>query len=409
MNPLAPVMRIFLLDIFNVLLVGCSLESISKYTRAVKGFQYSCAAAASFGLESVVRSEIEALGISATRVEDRRVLFTAGAEEIARCNLCLRTADRVYIQLAEFPAPDFDALYEGVRAAPWRDLLAPTAAVTVEAASSASRLTAVPSLQSVSRKAIADALVGPAARMPETGPRYEVRVTLQHDTATVSLDTTGAGLHKRGYRHHAGEAPLRENLAAALVLLSRWDPSRPFVDPACGSGTICIEAAMIAAAIAPGIGRRFAAEEWPSFPSSAWKQERAQAADARKPKVAVSITGSDINLAMIQAARANAVAAGVADLLDLRAAPLDTVSLAGDHGCVVCNPPYGERLGSTREACDLARELGRLRGKFPSWSFFALSALQEFPRCFGERPSRNRKLYNGNLRCWLYQYFGPLP
>ncbi len=375
----------------------------------MKGLQFSCAAAASFGLESVVRAEIEGLGIAATKVEDRRVLFTATAEELARCNLRLRSADRLYLQLAEFPSPDFDALYNGVRAAPWRDLLPPSASVTVQAASSSSRLTAVPSVQSVGKKAIADALVGSGARMSETGPRYDVHITLHRDVATVSVDTTGPGLHKRGYRRHAGEAPLRENLAAALVLLSRWDASRPFADPVCGSGTIAIEAAMIAANMAPGLGRRFAAEDWPAFPASAWKQERAAAQDARVRGVSVSITGSDIDLAMIEAAHANAAAAGVADLIQLRAAPVQTVALSGELGCVVCNPPYGERLGDAREACELARALGKLRARYPGWSLFALSALPEFPRCFGERPSRNRKLYNGNLRCWLYQYFGPLP
>ena len=375
----------------------------------MKGFPYSCAAAASFGLESVVRSEVEALGISGTRVEDRRVLFSATAEQIARCNLWLRAADRVYIQAAEFPAEDFDALYEGVRAAPWRDLLPANAAVTVEAATSASKLAAVPSLQSIGKRAIADVVAGPGGRLAETGPRCDVRISLHHDVATVSLDTTGPGLHKRGYRRHAGPAPLRENLAAALVLLSRWSASRPLADPVCGSGTIAIEAALLAANAAPGLGRRFAAEDWPTFPVSAWKSERASAADARARNLSVSITASDIDLAMIEAAHSNAAAAGVADLVAFRGAAVQTVSLEGDYGCVVCNPPYGERLGDARQACDLARALGSLRQRFPRWSFFALSALEEFPRCFGERPSRNRKLYNGSLRCWLYQYFGPLP
>jgi len=375
----------------------------------VKGFQCSCAAAASFGLESIVRSEIEDLGIHGTRVEDRRVLFEASAPEIARCNLWLRTADRLFITLAQFPAPDFDSLYEGVRAVPWRDWLGAGSAVNVEAASVKSRLTAVPSLQSVAKKAIVDAVNPSSSRMPETGPRYDVHVSLRADVATVSLDTTGPGLHKRGYRRHAGEAPLRENLAAALVMLSRWDPSRPFADPVCGSGTIAIEAALIAARIPPGAGRRFAAEDWPVFPPSAWEEERASAADARVRDLVVDITGSDRDPAMVDAARANAEAAGVGGLARFHAAAVSSFAPAKDFGCVVCNPPYGERLGSAREAQDLARELGGLRRALPSWSFFVLSAREDFPRFFGESASRNRKLYNGNLRCWLYQYFGPLP
>jgi len=375
----------------------------------VKGFRYSCAAAASFGLESVVRSEIEGLGIDGTRVEDRRVVFEATARDIARCNIWLRAADRVLIQVSEFPAPDFDALYQGIRAVPWRDLLAPFPAVTVDARSAGSKLTAAPSLQSVAKKAIVDAMTGSATRMPETGPRYDVQLSLQKDRATVSLDTTGPGLHKRGYRRHTGDAPLRENLAAALVLLSRWDPSRPFADPVCGSGTIAIEAALQAANIAPGLGRRFAAEDWPLFPVPLWSEVRASARDAQVRTVNAGIDSSDRDPAMVKAAAANAAAAGVAELIRFRTAPLESFSPTVEFGCLVCNPPYGERLGSVREAQELARVMGSLRHRAPTWSFFVLSALEDFQRCFGARASRNRKLYNGNIRCWYYQYFGPLP
>lgn len=375
----------------------------------MKGFRYSCAAAASFGLESVVRSEIEGLGIDGTRVEDRRVVFDATARDIARCNIWLRAADRVLIQVSEFPAPDFDALYQGIRAVPWRDLLAPFPAVTVDARSAGSKLTAAPSLQSVTKKAIVDAMTGSATRMPETGPRYDVQLSLQKDRATVSLDTTGPGLHKRGYRRHTGDAPLRENLAAALVLLSRWDPSRPFADPACGSGTITIEAALQAANIAPGLGRRFAAEDWPLFPVPLWSEVRASARDAQVRTVNARIDASDRDPAMVKAAAANAAAAGVAELIRFRTAPLESFSPTVEFGCLVCNPPYGERLGTVREAQELARVMGSLRHRAPTWSFFVLSALEDFQRCFGARASRNRKLYNGNIRCWYYQYFGPLP
>ena len=375
----------------------------------MKGFRYSCAAAASFGLESVVRSEIEGLGIDGTRVEDRRVVFDATARDIARCNIWLRAADRVLIQVSEFPAPDFDALYQGIRAVPWRDLLAPFPAVTVDARSAGSKLTAAPSLQSVAKKAIVDAMTGSATRMPETGPRYDVQLSLQKDRATVSLDTTGPGLHKRGYRRHTGDAPLRENLAAALVLLSRWDPSRPFADPVCGSGTIAIEAALQAANIAPGLGRRFAAEDWPLFPVPLWSEVRASARDAQVRTVNAGIDASDRDPAMVKAAAANAAAAGVAELIRFRTASLESFSPTMEFGCLVCNPPYGERLGTVREAQELARVMGSLRHRAPTWSFFVLSALEDFQRCFGARASRNRKLYNGNIRCWYYQYFGPLP
>jgi putative N6-adenine-specific DNA methylase len=375
----------------------------------VKGFRYACAAAASFGLEAVVRSEIERLGIAGARVEDRRVLFEGTAQDIARCNIRLRTADRVLIQVGAFPAPDFDALYEGVRALPWRELLAPSPAVTVDARTVASKLTAVPSLQSVAKKAIVDAMRGSPGWMPETGPRFDVQLSLRQDRATVSLDTTGPGLHKRGYRRHAGKAPLRENLAAALVLLSRWDPSRPLADPVCGSGTIAIEAALQAANIAPGIGRRFSSEDWPLFPVPLWREERASAGDAQVRDARATILASDRDAGMVKAAAANASAAGVTGLIQFRAAPLETFSSSMDFGCLICNPPYGERLGNARDAADLARAMGSLRRSLPTWSFFVLSALQDFERSFGSRSTKNRKLYNGNIRCWYYQYFGPLP
>ena len=218
---------------------------------------FTMEAAATFGLEAVVRDELLGLGVSVTSTLDRRVVFQGTALDMARCNVRLRTADRVWLRMADFPAADFDELFEGVRKAAWRDLLPRTAAVLVKARSARSRLSAVPAIQSVSKKAIVDALLGVRGhhvhqRAEESGPEYTVEVSILHDHATVCLDTSGAGLHKRGYRTEAGAAPLRENLAAALVLLSRWDPSRPLADPLCGSGTIAIEAAMIARGAAPG-------------------------------------------------------------------------------------------------------------------------------------------------------------
>ena len=370
---------------------------------------YPCAAAASFGLESIVRGELDALGISGARAEDRRVLFDATAREIALCNISLRTADRVLIRLADFPAPDFDAVYEGVHAVPWKDLLSKDPRVTVEARSVKSRLTATPSLQSVTKKAIADSVTEGTGRMAETGPRYDVELVLRNDRASLMLDTTGPGLHKRGYRAEGGEAPLRENLAAALVILSRWGPARPFADPLCGSGTIALEAALISATIAPGRGRTFAAEAWHLFPAVEWDAAREQARAAERRDAQVSIAGSDRDPRAVAAAERNARAAGVADLVSFHVAPLRSFRSTGDHGCIVCNPPYGERLGTEEEAQGLYRELGGLFRTLPTWSLFALSASGDFERHFGARSSRNRKLYNGNIRCWLYQYFGPPP
>ena len=373
--------------------------------------RYPCAATASFGLESLVRDELSGMGISVIRTEDRRVLVEASAAEIARGNLRLRTADRVLLQVAEFPAADFDALFEGVRSAPWRDMLGPAPAVTVNARSTRSRLTAVPTIQAVTKKAIVDSLRGRkgGGRLEESGPACDVEVEIRADRATVSLDTTGPGLHKRGYRRAAGAAPLRETLAAALVILSRWEPPRPFADPLCGSGTIPIEAALLADNAAPGMGRTFAAEAWPCLPAAAWAEERDRARAAARRGSGVRIFGSDRDPRMVELAGRNARAAGVEDLVRFRAAPLSDFRADGDYGCMVCNPPYGERLGDQGQAEALYREMGRLYQALPTWSLFALSAREDFPRTFGQRASRNRKLYNGNIRCWFFQYFGPLP
>ncbi|MGO9412690.1 MAG: THUMP domain-containing class I SAM-dependent RNA methyltransferase [Spirochaetia bacterium] len=371
-------------------------------------------AAATFGLEAVVRDELLALGISVTSTMDRRVLFEGTPADMARCNIRLRTADRVWLRMADFPATDFDDLYEGVRQAPWSELVPRTAAVVVKARSTRSRLASVPTLQSVSKKAIVDALLGARGhqghqRAEESGPLYTVEVSLLRDRATVCLDTSGPGLHKRGYRTETGAAPLRENLAAALVLLSRWDASRPFADPLCGSGTIAIEAALIARGAAPGIRRRFAAEEWPALPARIWQDARQEARDSERREAGVTVAASDKDPAMVEAATRNAAKAGVSDSVRFRCAPLGAFQAEQGYGCIVSNPPYGERLGERRDVDALSREMGGLYRKLETWSFFILTASTDFPRLFGTPFSKNRKLYNGNMQCYLYQWFGPLP
>ena len=373
---------------------------------------FTLEAAATFGLEAVVRDELLALGIPVSSTLDRRVVFPGSALDVARCNIRLRAADRVWLRMAEFPASDFDDLYEGVRRAPWRELLPRSASVLVKGRSTGSRLAAVPSIQSVSKKAIIDALLGARGhqggqRAAESGPRYTVEVSLLRDQATVCLDTSGPGLHKRGYRAETGAAPLRENLAAALVLLSRWEPSRPLADPLCGSGTIAIEAAMIASGAAPGIRRGFAAEKWPTLPARIWQDARQEAREAERRDVEVSIVGSDKDSAMVDAARRNAAAAGVSGSIHFACAPLRAFELARSYGCIVCNPPYGERLGEQKEVQALAREMGALYERLDTWSFYVLTGSEDFPRLFGARASKNRKLYNGNIRCYFYQYYRP--
>jgi putative N6-adenine-specific DNA methylase len=373
--------------------------------------RYDLIATATFGLESIVAEELSVLGFDRRSVENGNVRFSGTAADIARCNLRLRTADRIFVVLAEFPAPDFDALFEGARGIDWRSLAPREAAVTVNGRSAKSRLASVPAIQSVAKKAIVAAMTGgrPGARLPETGPRLDVEIWLSADRAAVMLDTTGEGLHKRGYRIGAGGAPLRENLAAALVLLSRWQPDRPFADPLCGSGTIAIEAALAGQGVAPGMHRTFAAEAWPLVPREAWTRAREEARAAERRSAPMDIEASDRDGRVLDLARANAAKAGVADAIRFERHDLEAFEPSGEYGCVVTNPPYGERLGDVREAERLYQAMGRLFRRLDTWSLFALTAHPEFPRFFGARSTKNRKLYNGNLRCWLYQYFGPLP
>jgi putative N6-adenine-specific DNA methylase len=365
---------------------------------------------ATFGLESLAAAELSDLGFGRVTVENGHVRTAGEALDIARCNVRLRTADRVFLVLAEFPAPDFDALFEGVRAIDWPGLAPRDAAITVNARSAKSRLASVPAVQSVAKKAIVTSMTRGrrGARISEAGPRIDAEIWLTADQATVLLDATGEGLHKRGYRAAAGAAPLRENLAAALVLLSRWQPGRPFADPLCGSGTIAIEAALIGRGMSPGMHRTFAAESWPFVPREAWQnaREEARAAERRDP---IDVAASDRDGTVLDLARTNAAKAGVGDAIRFVCRDVEAFVPSGEYGCIVTNPPYGERLGDVREAERLYQAMGRLHRRLHTWSLFALSAHPEFPRFFGSRPTKNRKLYNGNLRCWLYQYYGPLP
>ncbi len=368
-------------------------------------------ATATFGLESVVSAELAGLRYDGLSSENGRVAFEGTEEDVARCNLWLRAADRLLVRLAEFPAKDMDGVYEGVRAIRWADFLARNPRVAVTARSVRSGLSSVPALQSVGKKAIVDAVRGSreGGRIEETGPLYPVDIAVSGDRARVTLDTSGAGLHKRGYRTEAGEAPLRETLAAGMVLLSRWDPSRPFLDPLCGSGTIAIEAALIAVNAAPGASRAFAAEQWPHIPAEVWRRAREEAASAMRPEPGLEISASDKDSRLIMAAGRNASRAGIASRVSFRLASAESVKPQGEYGCIVTNPPYAERMGESGEVENLYRALGRLYRGLPTWSFFALSAHPAFPKLFGGRPSRNRKLYNGNMQCYFYQYFGPLP
>jgi putative N6-adenine-specific DNA methylase len=365
-------------------------------------------ATAPMGLEAVVAKEIRELGYEDMQVENGRVVFAADESAICRCNLWLRSSNRLLIKMGEFPARTFDELFEGAKALPWPDWLPADACFPVEGRSHKSQLSSVPACQKIVKKALVESmkLRYRTDWFSETGQRYVVEVTLLHDIATLTLDTTdGAGLHKRGYRRVATEAPLRETMAAAMVLLSRWNPQRPLYDPFCGSGTILIEAAMIGWNMAPGLRRTFASEEWPAVAPSLWQAAREEAYDSLNDEVPILVAGSDIDAHAIELARAAAKAAGLADQLRLSVVPANKSRLTGESGCVITNPPYGERLGTRQEAETAVRQLGALMERHPDWSVFALSPSKQFEQHYGRPANKKRKLFNGRIECQLYQYW----
>lgn len=368
-------------------------------------------ATAAFGLEAVVSRELERLGYADRVVEDGKVTFAADDAAVARTNLWLRSADRVLMQVGEFTALDFGELFDQTVAVPWEQWLPRDAAIPVEVRAVRSAIRSPRSAQSIVKKAIVTRLGERfrLARLPETGPAYPINVAVHNDVVTLGLDTSGAGLHKRGYRVATGPAPLKETLAAGLVQLSYWNRDRPLVDPFCGTGTIAIEAALIARRLAPGRNRTFLAESWPHFPASIWRDARQEADELALGDVSLSILAADIEPAAIEAVRKNATAAGIAGDLHYEVRPFDRLEPDGEYGCLIGNPPYGARLGESRQLDRLYRSIDRLFSRLPNWSFYLLTADSGFERSLQRRPDRKRKLYNGRLECTFYQFYGPRP
>jgi len=368
-------------------------------------------ATAAFGLEAVVSRELNELGYLDTENRNGEVRFTGTLEDIVRTNLWLRTSDRVLVEVGRFDARSFDELFEGTRALPWEDWIGPQDAFPVKGKAVRSTLMSVPDCQSIVKKAVAERLKGKYRKdwFPETGPAHIIEVAVVKDEARLTLDTSGWGLHKRGYRPSAGEAPLRETLAAALVSLSYWRGDRPLVDPFCGSGTILIEAALLGTRTAPGLTRSFAAEQWGVFPQGMWQREREQAAFQRKDSLPYRLTGYDIDEKVLKTARQNAEAAGVGHLIDFHRQDIADFSTHRQYGCIITNPPYGERMGEIREAEELYRVFGRVTRPLNTWSIYVITASRSFERLFGRNADRKRKLYNGRIRVDYYQYPGPRP
>lgn len=368
--------------------------------------RYELIATAAFGLESQVAWELKQLGFSDQMIEHGRVRFRGDELAIARVNTWLRVADRVQLVVGEFRAETFDQLYDGVRALPWGDLLRRDAALPVDGKSVKSKLSSVPAVQGVVKKAVVDALGARhgVAVLPETGARHRIQVALRDDMATLTLDTTGDGLHKRGYRDLVGAAPLKETMAAGLVSLARWRGEWPLADPFCGSGTIPIEAALFALDRAPGLSRTFDAERFGFLPLKAWEEARAEARERSRPMREAFVFASDKDPEAIALAERHARRAGVAEAIRFSRAPLRDFVTPEARGLIVTNPPYAARIGERAEVESLTRQMGEVFGHCPGWSVHVLSGLEGFERCYGRPADKRRKLYNGDLRCDMFSY-----
>lgn len=366
-----------------------------------------------FGLESVMKKEITDLGYPVVKVEDGRVTFSGDAGAISRANVFLRTTERVLLKAGSFRAETFDELFEGTKAIPWERYFPKDAKFWVAKASSIrSRLFSPSDIQSIMKKAMVERMKGAYGLtwFPEDGASFPLRVFLNKDEVTVGIDTTGESLHKRGYRTLTSKAPITETLAAALLMLTPWKRDRILVDPFCGSGTFPIEAAMMAANMAPGMNREFLSENWPHLiPKRCWYDAVNEANDCLDLSVETDIQGYDIDGEIIRAARANAQAAGVDHLIHFQRRPVSELSHPKKYGFIVTNPPYGERLEEKKNLPELYRTFGEQFAALDSWSAYVITAYEDMERYFGRKAAKNRKIYNGMMKTYFYQFPGPKP
>lgn len=368
-------------------------------------------ATATFGLEAVVARELQNLGYTNLKTENGRVTFIADKQAICRTNLWLRSADRVLIKMGEFKALSFEELFQQTRALPWPEWLPMDANFPVNGKSVKSQLASVPNCQAITKKAIVEKMKETYAQQwfEETGATYPVEVAIQKDIVTLTIDTSGPGLHKRGYRKLSASAPLKETLAAAMILLSRWQPERTLIDPLCGSGTIPIEAALIGKNIAPGLSRTFAAEAWPNLPNKLWLQARDEARNLARYDRPLRIIGSDIDKEVLSLARYHARQAGVEKQIHFQRQPVKDLKSKFKYGYIICNPPYGERLGEKKEVEKLYKSMGKVFSNLDTWSYYILTSNESFENLFGRKANKKRKLYNGRIKVDFYQFFGPRP
>jgi len=374
--------------------------------------KYTLIATAAMGIEAVVAKEVKDLGYDCT-VENGKIIFQGDEKAICRSNLWLRTADRVKVRIGEFKATSFDELFEKTKALNWGQFIPENAEFPVIGKSVKSQLYSVPDCQSIVKKAVVDSLNRHYRKQSgwfeETGPLYRIEVAILKDIVTLTIDTSGTGLHKRGYRTDQGEAPLKETLAATLVKLTNWSPDRPFVDPLCGSGTIPIEAAMIGQNIAPGFNRDFASEQWGWIGQQNWDDARQEVEDLARYDQPLNISGFDIDHRMVDIAKENAEEAGFADIIKFKQMQVKDFTTKELSGVIVGNPPYGERIGEEKEVERIYKDMGKAFADHETWSIYILTSHPNFERLYGKPATKKRKLFNGFIRTDYYQYWGKRP
>jgi putative N6-adenine-specific DNA methylase len=372
---------------------------------------YDLIATSAMGLEALVAKEVRALGYDC-EVENGKITFKGDEHAIARCNLWLRTADRIKIKVGQFKAKTFDELFEKTKALPWGNFLPEDAEFPVIGKSVKSTLFSVSDCQAIVKKAVVEKMKQHYKRstwFEESGAFYRIEIALLKDIATVTIDASGHGLHKRGYRTDQGEAPLKETLAAALVMLTNWNPDKPFLDPFCGSGTIPIEAALIGQNIAPGFNREFVSEGWGWIPEKVWEEARNEAEDLANYDQILDISGSDIDHRMVTIAQDNAFEAGLGDLIQFKQMQVRDITSRKEYGVIVGNPPYGERIGEKGAVEHMYKEMGQALMKLDTWSIYILTSNENFEQIYGKLATKKRKLFNGFIRTDLYQYWGKRP
>ena len=374
---------------------------------------YELLAPCHFGLEAVLKKEILDLGYEISQVEDGRVTFLGDDEAICRANVFLRTAERVLLKVGSFPAGTFEELFQGTKSIPWEEYIPKDGKFWVAKASSIKRRLFSPSdIQSIMKKAMVERMKSHygVSWFPETGAAFPIRVFLYKDMVTVGIDTTGESLHKRGYRTLTSKAPITETLAAALIMLTPWKADRILVDPFCGSGTFPIEAAMIAANMAPGMNRSFLSEDWNGLiPKKLWYEAMDEANDLVNTEVETDIQGYDIDGEIIRAARQNAERAGVDHLIHFQQRPVSSLSHPKKYGFLITNPPYGQRLEEKESLPALYREIGERFRHLDSWSAYLITSYEDAEKYIGRKADKNRKIYNGMMKTYFYQFLGPKP